>query len=380
MILQRETRGRLLFFSLLTAAARRFIECGNMKIIGKIGQFGDTRNMGSAPQNRDAQISRKDFGAHSGCGSLQRKNVKILDCTLRDGGLVNDSNFTAEFAAAVVSSCAQAGVDVVEVGFKNSRKFFSAEKYGAFRFCDEEIVLTAKGAANVKIAVLMDVLKCEPSELAPKKQSAVDIVRCAFYATQISEALEVLETAAEKGYETAACMMAASTIEDGVLDENLGRLCACGGVDTIYLMDSFGALLPDKFALLARKYSDATSAAGKKFGVHAHNNLQCAFANELSAVSIGADVLDCTIGGLGKGAGNCPTELLVGALRGAKRALPVVDVSQNLVEPIKNKYRCADYPQYMLTALLNEHPRAAMNYFAENKKLSAAEFFESLGK
>ena len=352
-----------------------------MNTIGKVGQSGNSHNSGGAAlQNRNSNIPRKDSRALLAGENPPSKETKILDCTLRDGGLVNDSNFTAEFAAAAVRACASAGVDIVEVGFKNSRKFFSPEKYGVFRFCDEDLVRAAKGAANVKIAVLMDVLKCEPSELPAKRESAVDIVRCAFYAPQISDAIAVLETASQKGYETAACMMAASTIDEKTLGENLRRLCGCGGIDTVYLMDSFGALLPDKFARLAEKYFAAVSASGKKFGVHAHNNLQCAFANELSALSIGADILDCTIGGLGKGAGNCPTELLVGALRGAERALPVIDVSQNLVEPIKNKYKCADYPQYMLTALLNEHPRAAMNYFAENKKLSAAEFFESLAK
>ena len=353
-----------------------------MKTIGKVGQLGTFHNNsgGAALQNQNANVSRKDSHAPLAGKNPPSKETKILDCTLRDGGLVNDSNFTAKFAAAVVRACASAGVDIVEVGFKNSRKFFSPEKYGVFRFCDEDVVRAAKGAANVKIAVLMDVLKCEPSELPAKRESAVDIVRCAFYAPQISDAIAVLETASQKGYETVACMMAASTIDEKTLGENLRRLCGCGGIDTVYLMDSFGALLPDKFARLAEKYFAAVSASGKKFGVHAHNNLQCAFANELSAISIGADILDCTIGGLGKGAGNCPTELLVGALRGAERALPVIDVSQNLVEPIKNKYKCADYPQYMLTALLNEHPRAAMNYFAENKKLSAAEFFESLAK
>lgn len=306
-------------------------------------------------------------------------NCQILDCTLRDGGLVNDSAFTPDFAKSIVSACARAGVDIVEVGFKNSRKHFSPDKYGVYRFCDEDVVRAAKGGENVKISVLMDVLKSDADDLLPKSDSAIDMVRCAFYFPQLDHALELLDSAAQKGYETAACMMAVSTLSRAQVAAALQKMSSAKSLSTIYLMDSFGALIPPEASELALEYANACARCGKKFGVHAHNNIECAFANELAAISCGAQIADCTVGGLGKGAGNCPTELLVGKMRGADKSLPIIQAAQNLVEPIKKKYSCGNYPQYMLTGLLNKHPRAAMEAIAEGRNC-VSEFFDIISK
>lgn len=101
--------------------------------------------------------------------------VKILDCTLRDGGLVNDSNFSDEFARAVLRACESAGIGIVEVGFRNSQKFFSPEKFGKWRFCEEKDLREVFSGfdCKVELCTLVDAGKCDISKIPPKSESMI---------------------------------------------------------------------------------------------------------------------------------------------------------------------------------------------------------------
>lgn len=305
--------------------------------------------------------------------------AKILDCTLRDGGLVNDSNFSDEFARAVLCACEIAGVDTVEIGFKNSKKYFSPEKFGKWRFCEESDIRKAFGDATrrAKLCALMDAGKCDISALPPRPESIVSKIRCAFYADRAREAAETLGAASELGYETSACLMAAPQIERREREKIL-ELLAASKAGTIYLMDSFGTLLPAEARKLCAEYSRFCRECGKAFGAHFHNNLQCAFANSIIAAEEGADVVDSAIGGLGKGAGNCPTELLAGFLLGADAAVAPSEAAEKFAAPLAEKFKCGFRPQYMLTALLKIHPRPAMEYSAMPNPPPLSEFYEKL--
>lgn len=305
--------------------------------------------------------------------------AKILDCTLRDGGLVNDSNFSDEFARAVLRACEIAGVDTVEIGFKNSKKYFSPEKFGKWRFCEESDIRETFGDAprGAKLCALMDAGKCDISALPPRPESIVSKIRCAFYADRAREAAETLGAASELGYETSACLMAAPQIERREREKIL-ELLAASKAGTIYLMDSFGTLLPAEARKLCAEYSRFCRECGKTFGAHFHNNLQCAFANSIIAAEEGADVVDSAIGGLGKGAGNCPTELLAGFLLGADAAVAPSEAAEKFAAPLAEKFKCGFRPQYMLTALLKIHPRPAMEYSAMPNPPPLPEFYEKL--
>ena len=168
---------------------------------------------------------------------------KILDCTLRDGGLVNDSNFSADFARAALDACEAAGIDIVEVSFRNGENFFSPDKFGKLRFCKESDLREIFGdkPRKTKLCALADAGKSAP--FPPRDKSVISRMRCAFYAENIDKALELLESAADDGYETSACMMAAPQIDESTRTKCLERL-AESKIDTIYLMDSFGTLTP----------------------------------------------------------------------------------------------------------------------------------------
>ena len=105
-------------------------------------------------------------------------------------------------------------------------------------------------------------------------------------------------------------LMSVSTVPERQLDEALDLL-ASSEAEAIYLVDSFGALYSEQIHYLVRKYLHYAKAAGKEVGIHAHNNLQLAFANTVEAIVMGANMLDATMAGLGRGAGNCQMELRV---------------------------------------------------------------------
>ena len=213
---------------------------------------------------------------------------------------------------------------------------------------------------------MADAERCDyRDDILPKEQSVVDLVRVAAYINQIPAALDMVKDAHDKGYETTVNLMAVSTVAERELDEAL-ELLAESETGAIYLVDSFGALYSEQVQYLVRKYLHYAKPAGKEVGIHAHNNLQLAFANTIEAIILGANMVDATMAGLGRGAGNCPMELLIGFLHNPKyRLRPVLRCVQEHVEPLRDKLGWGFDLPYMITGLLNQHPRAAIKFNAD---------------
>jgi 4-hydroxy 2-oxovalerate aldolase len=190
----------------------------------------------------------------------------------------------------------------------------------------------------------------------------VDVIRVATYINQIPTALDMVKDAHDKGYETTVNLMAASIIPERELDEGLAML-AKSEAKVIYLVDSFGAFYSEQIRFMVKKYLAHCKPAGKEVGVHAHNNLQLAYANTIEGIIQGANFLDATMAGLGRGAGNCPMELLIGFLHNPKYQLrPILDCVQNHIEPMRAKLLWGYDLPYLLTGLRNLHPRAAIQF------------------
>ncbi|MCK5293285.1 MAG: nucleoid-structuring protein H-NS, partial [Arcobacteraceae bacterium] len=110
-----------------------------------------------------------------------RKDIKVFDCTIRDGGLVNNFHFKDEFVKGVYDTCVEAGIDYMEIGKNNSPTLMSEEEFGAWNFCKEEDIRRIVGSndTNLKIAVMSDIGRTVNSELLPKSESVVDMIRIA---------------------------------------------------------------------------------------------------------------------------------------------------------------------------------------------------------
>jgi 4-hydroxy 2-oxovalerate aldolase len=310
-----------------------------------------------------------------------RPEIRVLDCTIRDGGLMNNHHFDDSVVKAVYQACAEAGIDYMELGYKASRKIIVPGEHGAWKYCQEEDLrrIVGDNPTNLKLSVMADAERTDYHEdILPKNQSVIDLVRVATYISQIPAALEMVKDAHDKGYETTVNLMAVSTVPEYELDEGL-ELLARSEAKAIYVVDSFGGLYSEQVQYLTKKYLRFCKEAGKEAGMHAHNNLQLAFANTIEAIVLGANMLDATMAGLGRGAGNCPMELLIGFLHNPKYNLrPVLRCVQDTIEPLRAKLGWGFDLPYMLTGFLNEHPRSAIKFNAEKAKGDIVEFYNSI--
>ena len=310
-----------------------------------------------------------------------RPDIKVVDCTIRDGGLVNNFYFDDEFVRNLYTANVAAGVEYMEFGYKASKEIFDVKEFGKWKFCDEQDIRDIVGDNNtdLKISVMADVGRTDyQKDIIPKTDSVIDMIRIATYINTIPAAIEMIHYCAEMGYETTINIMAVSTAAESELDLALDLL-AQSEVGTIYLVDSYGSLYPEQIRRLADKYLKVAEKYGKKVGIHAHNNQQLAFANTIEACTVGVSYLDATMSGMGRGAGNCNMELLLGFLRNPKYSLnPVLKFLQNQMLPLKKTglvWGCD--VQYMLTGQQNQHPRTAIAFTAEQREDYAA-FYQSL--
>jgi 4-hydroxy 2-oxovalerate aldolase len=186
----------------------------------------------------------------------------------------------------------------------------------------------------------------------------------------------MIKNAHDKGYETTVNLMAVSTVIEKELDEAL-ELLANSEVGTLYVVDSFGSLYSQQVQSLIEKYMGYAEPCGKRVGMHAHNNQQLAFANTIEAIIKGANLLDGSMAGLGRGAGNCPIELLVGFLHNPKlRLRPILQCIQQHIEPLREKLMWGFDTPYMMTGILNQHPRTAMSFNASADRGDIVKFFD----
>ena len=310
-----------------------------------------------------------------------RPELKILDCTIRDGGLVNDHQFSDEFVRAVYHACVEAGVDYMEIGYKTDRKIASRDKFGAWKFCTEEDIrrITDDNHTPLKISVMVDAGKSDwHNDILPKQNSVIDLIRVAFYANQVSEAVDMINDAKDKGYEVSANLMAVTTVKEQEVDQVL-EVLAPTPADAICVVDSFGSMYAETVELLVKKYLQYAEQTGKVVGIHAHNNQQLAFANSIEAIIHGANLVDASIMGLGRGAGNCPMELLLGFVRNPKFKIRAIwQALQDHLLPLSRQVEWGPYPQYNITGQLNEHPRSAIQARSGDRRDSFVEFYDRL--
>jgi 4-hydroxy 2-oxovalerate aldolase len=310
-----------------------------------------------------------------------RPEIKVLDCTIRDGGLMNDHNFSHDFVKAVYDADVAGGVDYMEIGYKASKKMFRRAEHGAWKFCDEEDMrrIVGEKKTGTKISLMADAERTDYREdIPPREQSVVDLVRVATYIHQIPTALEMIKDAHAKGYETTVNIMALSTVSETELEAAL-ELLAESPVNVMYVVDSFGNMYAEHIQHYVKKFLHYCKPTGKEVGIHTHNNLQLAFANAIEAIILGANYVDASIAGLGRGAGNCPMELVMSFLHNPKFKLrPILQCVQDTVEPMREKLRWGFAIPYMITGCLNRHPKAAMDFMEGADYRDIVKFYDQV--
>jgi len=272
----------------------------------------------------------------------------------------------------------EAGVDYMEIGYKNSPKLLKgADEAGPWRFLDDDFlrkVIPQKG--TTKLSALVDIGRVDENDILPRSESVLDLIRVACYIKDVDKALQLVQLFHDRGYETTLNIMALSNVMEHELLEAF-EMIKDSVVDVVYIVDSYGSLDYKDMEHLVNKFK--THLPGKRLGVHTHNNMQLAFSNTLVAAENGVELLDASVYGMGRAAGNCPTELLVTHLKGTNYKLrPVLEVLEELLIPLREKEEWGYLIPYMITGTLDEHPRSAMALRASDDKDKVVDFYDKL--
>lgn len=310
-----------------------------------------------------------------------RADIKVVDATLRDGGLVNDFGFSDSFVKDLYNANLRSGVDYMEFGYRADKEMFNVDDFGPCKFCDDDYLYSIVGENNtdLKIAIMADVGRCNyKQDIHDRSESPVDLIRVATYLHQIPTAVDMIEDAKNKGYEVSCNIMAISTARESDISAALDIL-GRSSVDVFYIVDSFGSLYPEQIARMADLYGEFAAKYNKKLGIHAHDNQHLAFANTIEAVGDGVDWLDATYSAMGRGAGNCAMELLLGFLKNPKYNIyPVLQFIEKHMNKLKEGGAVWGYDlQYFMTGLLNQHPRTAIQ-FTKDGRNDYSEFYKEI--
>jgi 4-hydroxy 2-oxovalerate aldolase len=310
---------------------------------------------------------------------MSTEKVTVVDCTVRDGGLINKWQFSDEMVRSVFQAINASGIEYMEIGYRASEKMFPPSEYGPWRFSKDEKIREIIGDTpmNTQLGVMVDIGRVEPDDFAPADESPLSFVRVATYLKDIEKAIALANLVADKGYESFINIMAISTVNDYDLEKGLAEVEEQTSVTAVTVVDSFGALDAENVDHLVSTFNKQLKM--KKTGFHGHNNLQLGFANTLTAMDSGAGFCDATITGIGRAAGNCPLELLLSHLKDPKFNIePIFQVIQDVFVALRKEIEWGYLLPYMITGMLNEHPRVAIALRNSDKKDNCADFYRQL--
>lgn len=261
--------------------------------------------------------------------------LKITEVALRDGSHAMSHQFTEEHVIDVVTALNKARVPYIEVAHGDGLGG-STIQYGLSKTDELKLIEAAVSVADFsKIAVLLIPGIGTIEDLKVAHNIGAKMVRVATHVTEADVSEQHLKTAKELGMETVGFLMMSHMVSVEKLVEQ-AKLMESYGADTVYVVDSAGAMLPPEVLEKIKALKDALKV---NVGFHAHNNLGLAMGNTLAAIEEGATRIDGSVRALGAGAGNTQTEVLVGVLEkmGIETGVDfykMMDLAEDIVAPI----------------------------------------------
>lgn len=311
-------------------------------------------------------------------------NLYLLDCTLRDGGYVNDWEFGAGSIGSIFSRLDSAGIDSIEVGFLDDRRSYDPNRSIYPDTKSVEPIFEGMHKPNAMVVAMIDYGTCKIENVAPKSESHIDAIRVIFKKHLQDKALEFIKQIKEKGYKVFVNPVSVTTFSDEEMISLIGKINKIEPY-AVTIVDTYGLMHSDKLL----HYCDIMNTHLNEnivLGYHAHNNFQLAYSNTIAVIEHvkNRDLsIDGTLFGMGKSAGNACTELV--AMYMNERCGKQYDINQLqeaidvdiTKEFVKNQWGYR--PLYYVSALNECHP----NYVTQllNKKtLSIKQINEILSK
>ena len=259
--------------------------------------------------------------------------MKILDCTLRDGGYYTNWDFDDKLVDAYIEAMNALPIDYLELGYRN---LSSNEYLGKFGYTPVSVLKKLRQQCTKKLCVMLNEKSTRPEhlpELLGPIVGMVDMVRIAIDLKNFDRALVLAKVVKDMGFKVGFNTMYMSKWKEN--KEFLNKLDQLNGVADLFCMvDSFGGVLPNDVREITRIVKAKTTCP---IGFHGHNNLQMGLVNTLTAMEEGCEYVDATILGMGRGAGNSNMELLLTYL--AKEGLDVdFNVLGDVIEAFKPLY------------------------------------------
>ena len=291
------------------------------------------------------------------------KNIKILDCTLRDGGYINVWNFGEPTIKSITHKLEAAAIDIIEVGFMTEKS--QDENYTLFSSTEEvEQIMPATHNSMYVGMIAIGEKEIHPSKLADYDGKSIDGIRLTFHQNEVDKAIEWATIIKEKGYKVFMQPVGTIFYTDAELLALIERVNDLNPY-AFYIVDTLGSMYRNK--LLYMFYLvDSNLNSDIKIGFHAHNNLQLAFSNaqELSRIHTTRTlILDSSVYGMGRGAGNLPTELITQYINDniEKKydTTTILDIYDENISLIREEYEWGYSVPYDIAASYVCHPNYA---------------------
>ncbi|MBF0483586.1 MAG: DUF115 domain-containing protein [Candidatus Omnitrophica bacterium] len=287
----------------------------------------------------------------------KNKQVSILDCTIRDGGYLNEWDFSETMVRDVYRQVSKSGVDYIELGFFNSKTSRPSNPWQCVS--EKTLKKIVEGIPGVPIALMLDYGKFRVTDIGRAKDTLVRMFRIAVHKNEVKNAAMQVAKIKAKGYMVTLQLMGIN----GYSDEDFRSLVPvlkAVDLDYLYFADSYGSLLPVDLPRIFQWLRKT----GQKIGYHPHNNLELGFANTLTAITEGAAIVDATVYGMGRGAGNLPLEVLImylAKVSGEPRynCIPLLDLIDRYFLTLHKKLGWGYSLPYMLSGMFELHPNYA---------------------
>lgn len=292
----------------------------------------------------------------------------ILDCTLRDGGYYTNWDFSRNLVKNYLKTLADLPVEYVEIGYRNP---IQSKYVGEYYYLPNSTLNLVRqwGSENLKLAVMLDAKNCQPENvpaLLAGCQNHVQLVRMAVNPAELEHGIALAKAVKNMGFPVAINLMYLSKMKDNY-DFLLKFKEFSEVVDFLYLVDSFGACFPQQ---VKEAVEFAKKHLPQKIGFHGHDNINLAFANALAALEAGADILDSTVLGMGRGAGNLRTELIIAYL--AQSLNKQIDLSSiadllQTFQNMKDDYRWGSELPYIVSGLADLPQKDVMEWLGKKR-------------
>ena len=313
-------------------------------------------------------------------------SVQILDCTLRDGGYVNNWKFNNKQIIDIVDSLTESGVEIIECGFISHSKgqLIDSSLYKSIDIINNLLKLTKESNKSPSYACLINYGECDIKDFPDCSNSAKVItdIRLAFHKEDIDGAFKDCQLLIDKGYNVYAQPMVSLRYSDKELINLIEKFNQID-IYAIYIVDSFGSMSNLDFQRLYFLFTNNVND-GIKIGYHAHNNLQLAFSNAIifASASINNDIIiDSSVYGMGRGAGNLNTELLTSYLNTNYTKnyiiIPLLDIIEKYLMSIHRENYWGFSPAHYLSAVNYCHPNYS-TYLINKKQFTIMEISKLL--